>query len=113
MATGSRRVIPLVIISNNISLSPPIALTYCLVPDGSPFQYTKPHSSIIGNRLSYIAVLRNPPAAISFVEKRSLCYLTTVLIHIHQYPICWDMTLLDRIPLRSRSPLKALQFASR
>ena len=36
---------------NDISLSPPFALTYHLVSDGSIFQYTKPYSSIVGNRL--------------------------------------------------------------
>ena len=37
-------VIALVIISNDISLSPPIALTYLLVLDGSLIQYTSPSS---------------------------------------------------------------------
>ena len=64
VATWPRHVISLVIIPNNIPLSPPIALAYCLVPDGSLFQYTKPHSTIVGNRLSYIALLGSPPAAI-------------------------------------------------
>ena len=40
-------VISLVITSNDIPLSPSIALTYHLVPDGSPFRYTKPHPSIV------------------------------------------------------------------
>ena len=44
--------ISLVITSNNILLSPPIALAYHLVPDGLPFQYTKPHSFIIEKRTS-------------------------------------------------------------
>ena len=64
VATWPRHVILLVITSNNISLSPPIALTHCLIPDGSPFWYTKPHSSIVGNRFSYIALLGSAPAAI-------------------------------------------------
>ena len=64
VATWPCHVISLVIIPNNIALSPPIALTYYLVLDGSPFWYTKPHSSIVGNRLSYIALLRSLPAAI-------------------------------------------------
>ena len=113
VATWPRHVISLIIISNNIPLSPLIAFTYRLVPDGSLFWYTKPYSSIVGNRLSYIALLRSPPAAIPFVEKRSLRYPTAVLIPIHQHPICWDATLFDRIPLGSRSSLKALRFASR
>ena len=112
MATWPCHVISLVIISNNIPLSLPIALTYRLVLDGSPFWYTKLHSSIVGNWLSYIALLRSPPAAIPFVEKRSLRHLTAVSIPIYQHSICWDVTLLDRILLGSRSPLKALQFAS-
>ena len=69
VATWPRHMISLVIISNDIPLSPPIALTYYLVPDGSPFQYTKPHSAIFGNWLSYIAV----------IEKPTSCYL-----------ICWE-----------------------
>ena len=72
--------ISLVIISNNIPLSLPIALTYCLVLDGSPFWYTKPHSSIVGNRLSYIALLRSPPAAIPFVGKRTSRYPSIILL---------------------------------
>ena len=64
VATWPRYVISLVIIPNEIPLSPLIALTYCLVPDGSPFWYTKPHLSIVGNRLSYIALLGSAPAAI-------------------------------------------------
>ena len=71
VAMWPRHMISLVIIFSDISLSPTIALTNCLVPDGSLFQYTKPHSSIVGNRLSYIALLRNLPAAIPFVGKRS------------------------------------------
>ena len=57
--------ISLVITSNDIPLSLLIALTYYLVPDGSPFRYTKSHLSIVGNRFSYIALLRSLPAAIS------------------------------------------------
>ena len=71
MATWPRYVILLVIISNDIPRSLPIALTCCLIPDGSLFQYTKPHLSIVRNRLSYIALLRSLPAAIPFVGKRS------------------------------------------
>ena len=80
LVTSSRHVISLVIIPNNITLSPPIALTYCLVSDGSPFQYTKPHSSIVGNWLSYIALLRSPPAAILFVGKRTSRYPSVILL---------------------------------
>ena len=64
MTTWPHHMISLVIIPNDISLSLPIALTYCLVPDGSPFQYTKSHLSIVGNWRFYIALLRSPPAAI-------------------------------------------------
>ena len=76
VATWPRHIILLVIISNNIPLSLPIALTYCLVFDCSPFWYTKPYLSIIENRFSYITLLKSPPAAISFVEKRFFCYHT-------------------------------------
>ena len=40
-------VILFVITLNDIPLNPPIAFTYHLVPDGSPFRYTKPHSFTI------------------------------------------------------------------
>ena len=40
-------VISFVITSNDILLSPPIALTYHLVPDGSFFWYIKPHLSVV------------------------------------------------------------------
>ena len=58
MATWPCHVILLIIISNNISLSLPIVLTYHFFPDGSSFWYTKPHLSIIGNWLSFIALLK-------------------------------------------------------
>ena len=45
-------VILLVITSNNIPLSPSIALAYHLVPDGSPFQYTKLHPSVVEKCIS-------------------------------------------------------------
>ena len=80
VSTWPHHVISLVIKSNNISLSPPIALTYCLVSDGSSFQYTKLHSSIVGNRLFYIALLRSLPAAIPFVGKRISRYPSVILL---------------------------------
>ena len=85
VATWPRHVISLVIISNNILLSLSIALTYCLIPDGSPFWYTKPHSSIVGNRLSYIALLKSLPAVISFIGKRSHRH-PTIFLFIRQRP---------------------------
>ena len=48
---------------------------------------------------SYIALLRSPAAATLFVRKRSLRHFTAVLISTYQHPICWDMTLLNRILL--------------
>ena len=57
----------LIITFNNILLSPPIALIYHLVPDGSFFWYTKPYLFIIGKYLSYILLLRSIPAIILFV----------------------------------------------
>ena len=79
VATWPHHVILLVIISNDIPLSPPITLTYYLVPDSWPFWYTKPYSSIIGNYPSYIALLKSAPAVILFVGKRTGCH-----------PICWE-----------------------
>ena len=49
-------VISLVITSNNILLSPPIALAYYLVLDGSPFWYTKPYLSIVEKRISRYSI---------------------------------------------------------
>ena len=72
MATSPHYMISLIITSNNIPLSLPIILTYCLDPDSSPFQYIKIYLSIIGNRFSYIALLRSIPATILFVRKRFL-----------------------------------------
>ena len=51
-------------LSTNILLSPLITLTYYLVPNSSPSQYTKLYWSIVKNGLFYIALLRNPPAVI-------------------------------------------------
>ena len=80
MARWPCHVISLVIIPNEIPLSPPIALTYHLVSNGSPFWYTKPHSSIVGNQLSYIALLKSPPATIPFVGKRTSRYTSVILL---------------------------------
>ena len=95
--------ISLVIIPNDILLSPPIALTYRLVPDGSSFRYTKPHSSIVGNRFSYIALLRSLPAAIPFVKKRTSRYPSVILLQFRflltNIPFCWDSTFLHPDPL--------------
>ena len=96
VATWPHHVILLVIISNDISLSLPIAFTYCLIPDGSPFQYTKPHSSIIGNWFSYIALLRSIPAAIPSVGKRTSRYPSVILLQF------WF--LLTNIPFVGTQP---------
>ena len=107
MATWPRHVISLIIIFNNISLSPPIALTYCLIPDGSLFWYTKPHLSIVGNRPSYIALLRSPPAAIPFIGKRSLRHLYR---HPTIFPFIRKWPFLMWFYWRSRSLFIALQL---
>ena len=103
VATWPRHVISLVIILNDIPLSLPIALTYHFVLDGSPFWYTKPHSSIVGNWFSYIALLRSPPAAIPFVEKRTSRYLSVILLQFRflltNIPFCWDLTFFHPDPL--------------
>ena len=67
-------VILLIITSNDIPLSPPIALAYHLVPDGSSFWYTKLHPSIVEkctsrysiywktlHPLSYLLEFTSPP----------------------------------------------------
>ena len=56
-------------VSTGIPLSLATRLTYHLVPNGSSFQYTKPHSSILEIWLFYIALLRNASA-------RYLCHPT-------------------------------------
>ena len=108
MATRPHHVISLVIPPNNILLNPPIALTYCL--DSSPYQYTKPHSSIIGNQPSYIALLRSLQAAILFVGKCFFRHLTAISISTHQYPICWDSNFFHSDLLEFRSSHKVLQL---
>ena len=69
VAMWPRHMISLVIPSNDILLSPPIALIYRL--NGSLFWYTKPHSSIIRNRLPTLPCWEALPATIPFVGKRS------------------------------------------
>ena len=64
VATWPRHVISLVISSNNIPLSPLISFAYHLLSDDSPFQFTKPYLSTIGNWLSYIALLESTPSII-------------------------------------------------
>ena len=59
-------------LSTSIPLSPLIAITYHLISNNSPFQYTRPHSSIIENWFSYITLLRNASA-------RYLCHPTIFL----------------------------------
>ena len=88
VVTWSRHVILLIIISNNILLSPPITLTYHLIYEDSFFWYIKSHSFIIGNWFSYIALLKNTSATILFIGKCSFYYSTSILISIHQHPIC-------------------------
>ena len=78
MATWPHHVISLVIPSNNIPLSLPIALTHHLIPDGSYFWYTKPYSSIIGNRLFYTELLKSAPAVIPIVGKHTIRHQTLV-----------------------------------
>ena len=99
MATWSYHVISLVISSNNILLSPPIAFTYYLGFDGSLFWYTKPYLSIERNQLFYIVLLKSISATIIFIGKRFLCHSTVVMISIHQHPICWDTTFFNLISL--------------
>ena len=95
VATWPHHVISLIILSNEIPLSLPIVLTYCL--DGSPFWYTKPHSSTVGNRPSYIALLKSPPAAIPFVGKHSFRH-PTIFPFVGKWPsliwFCWGFRSL-------------------
>ena len=72
MAIWPCHVILLVISSNNIPLSLPIAFTYHLISDNSLFQYIKAYQSIIENCVFYIALLRSIPAVILFVEKHTI-----------------------------------------
>ena len=76
MATWLCHVILLIITSNIIPLSPPIAFTYHLVSDGSLFWYTKLYLSIIGNCFSYIVLLKSILAVIPFVGKHTICHYT-------------------------------------
>ena len=78
----TRHVISFVIISNDIPLSPPITPTYHLIPIGLYSWYTKPYPSIVGNWLSYIALLRSGPAVILLLESAP-----SVIV------LCWDSLL--------------------
>ena len=71
----------LIIISNNILLSPSIAFTYHLITNNLFIKYTKFYLSIIENRLFFIVLLKSTLA----------CHLTIVLISTHQYAIYWSL----------------------
>ena len=60
----------LIIIFNDIILSPPITLTYHLIAISLYSQYTKFYPSIIKNRFSYIILLKSKLAVILFIKKR-------------------------------------------
>ena len=110
VATWLCHVILLVIRSNNILLSPPIAFAYCFVPDNSTFWYTKPYSSIVENWFPILYCWKTYQPLFYFVGKCFLCHPTVVLISIYQYPIYWDATFFDSIPLEFGLPLIALQL---
>ena len=97
VATWPCHVISLVITLNNIPLSPPIALTYHFVPDGSPFRCTKPHSSICWELTLLHHIAETLPAVIP----------TVILLSSHLLGM-----RLSLIGSRwgSRSPLKALRL---
>ena len=83
VATWPHHMISLIIISNNIPLSPPIALTYHLIPIGLHSWYTKLYPSIVGNWLSYITLLRSAPAIILLLRSAP-----SVIV------LCWNSLLL-------------------
>ena len=105
VATWPHHVILLVISSNNIPLSLPIALTYCF--DGSSFWYTKPHSSIIGNQLPTLHCWEALPAAIPFVRKHSHCHSTIFPFVGKQPSLIWfywgTRSLLIALQLRANN----------
>ena len=104
--------ISLVIISNIISLSPPIAFIYHLVPNGSLFQYIKSHSSNIGNWLPTLHywkahqplshLFRNASSVILMQFRYRFTNIPFIRIWPYLIKFCWE----------SMSPLKALWFAS-
>ena len=67
VATWPHHVISFIITLNDIPLSPPIALTYHFVPDGSPFWCTKPHSSICWKSTLLHHIAETLPAVIPTV----------------------------------------------
>ena len=96
---------------NNILLSPLIALTYHLVPDGLFFRYTKPYSSIIGNQL---------PTSHVWEVHQLLFYLLRSVLSIILLQFWYLLTnilfvevcrYLIRSYWESKSLLKASQFA--
>ena len=114
MATWPCHVISLVIMPNDILLSSLITLAYCLVPSGSPFWYIKPHLSIIWNWLSYIALLKSPPAAIPFVGKRTSCYSSIILLQFRflltNIPFVGTRLFFSRIRWDSDHPTKSCNW---
>ena len=110
----------LIVTSNDIPLSPSIALAYYLVPDGSFFgTLNLIHLlleigilyCIIEKLISRYLICWKAYQQLSyFVGKRFFHHPTAVLISTHQHPICWDATFFDSIPLRFGSPLIALQL---
>ena len=112
VATWPCYVILLVIISNNIPLSLPIALIYHLVPDNSLFWYTKPHLSIVKSRISiwHYWEVHQPLSyllgSIPSIILLQFWYLLTNILFVKMWPYligsCWG----------SRSSFKGLQFAS-
>ena len=100
----TRHVISLVITSNDIPLSPPIALTYRPIPDGSPSRLT-----FLVHQTSFIYCWKSA-SYIAFVGKHSLCYPTVISISTHQHLICWNAIFFDPILLGFRPPLIALQL---
>ena len=67
VATWPCHMISLVITLNDISLSPPIALTYHFDPDSLPFQCTKPHSSICWESTLFHHIAETLPTVIPTV----------------------------------------------
>ena len=107
MATWPRHMISFVIISNDIPLSPLIAFTYHLIPICLHSRYTKPHLSIVGNRLSYIALLRSALAVILFVGTR-LSFPPSYDCWVSELRWMWD----HLAPTNYQSPVKAVVVAS-
>ena len=100
-------------LSTGIPLSLPIAFTYQLIPTGLHSQYIKPYLYIVGNRFSFIALLKRTSPLSHCWEARQPIIPIVILLQF-QYLLTNILFVGMRPSLigsrwGSKSPLKALE----